>query len=164
MAVVVISEATATASEYINTVMTGLKDVLTQNVALLKAGSTAVAEIVEGSATRSPKFPAVFIVHQRTDDEVANPRQRLLHLHFRIYAYDRGMKDEGTLETNIRQLADRIKAVLYYNRHRQPDSLWHDLFIEDTVFPESSFSDDRTGFIRGAQLELRVAFFVAHPQ
>ena len=164
MAVIVINEATALASEHINTVSVALKDVLTQNLGVLKAGSSVVAEIIVGSATRTPKFPAIFIVHLRTADEVSSSRQRTLQMRFRIYCYERSSKDEATLATNVQQLADRIKATLYYNRHRQPDSLWADLFVEDTMIPESSFLDGGTGFIRGAQLEVRIPYLVAHPQ
>ncbi|MCP5059555.1 MAG: hypothetical protein GY937_22860 [bacterium] len=123
-----ILEAAASAAQYTDETRAAIKTTLEDNIAVLLAGDAgeAVTNIHVGTRRKDALYPSVYIAHIGTDDddhELGSVRE--LRQRFRLYVYHRGGKNDGTLEAEVADLADRIKEVLHNNRDRQGDGLWY---------------------------------------
>jgi len=157
MAVNTITEATAAGAQYIDSILTGIYDCLTDatNLAVLKAGDDTVlaSSIHVGTRAASPVFPSIYLAHLRTrqrDAELGGTRDT--EGVYRIYAWHKSAEGEETLERDVAKLADRIAAVLHANRDRQSDGLWYDLIV-DSILTGGSRGEQS---LRGAQIDVRI--------
>lgn len=130
MAITTITEGDAAAAQYTDETRAALRLTLIEpdNLAVLLAGTggDVVTNIHIGTRRKEAIYPVVYIAHLGTDEddhELGNVRE--LRQRFRLYVYQRGPKTDGTVEAQVADLADRIKAVLNANRNRSADGLWY---------------------------------------
>ena len=157
MAATVILEAAAAAAQYTDTTRDALKTTLTANIAVLLAGTggEAVTDVHVGTWRKAALYPVIYILHTTTQDGDSEFGARELRQSFRIYVYQRGALNDGTLEQQVVDLADRVREVLHSNRNRQADSLWYDLQCQRLVSVGM-----RDAQLRGAHIDVVVSRMV----
>ena len=128
MASTVILEATASAAQYTDETRAAIVTTLTDNIAVLLAGDggEAVSNIHAGQRRKDALYPVIYVTHLGTDDNDAElGGVRELTQRFRLYCYNRGPLNDGTVQSGVADLADRARAALHANRDRQSDGLWY---------------------------------------
>lgn len=159
MASTVILEAAASAAQYTDETRAALKATLDDNIAVLLAGDggEAVTNIHIGARRKEALFPVVYIAHTGTDDQdVELGGVRELRQRFRLYVYQRGVLNDGTVQAQVADLADRIKAVLHANRKREAEGLWYDLICGRMVTGPAP-SDSASSKIWAAHIDVLIA-------
>jgi hypothetical protein len=158
MAITVITETQAQNAEYFYNIILKVRDILYQNRAVLKAGTSDVGDrIYYGTATVVPQTPAIQIEGtQDSESRVTIGPEDEIEFTIHIWFFHLYLDSEAN-EKEIHQLGDRIKEVLRQNA--DIDGLAIDSMPKRTRYGVVPTRPD-AGFLRAGELEFWIQKYV----